>query len=224
MTGLFIDLYQRRCVILGGGKVAFRKAKVLLKEKAQVRIVAEKPQESLLSWAHNRKRLELIRTKANIEHIRDAFLVICATGNKRIDSELSQWAKTAGILSCCASEPSKGDVHFPALLRRGPLSVAVATAGISPGFSRKLRDHVARQLKPSLLTGIYWLARIREYCQTEIDSEGERRRILLDAAEEVARLLQDEPLGVVRERLAGLVPGIHLSYEIEEGNMHGEDC
>ena len=202
--------------------MAARKTMALLEEGAFVRVVAKQPAEELLKLARE-KKIQLIQSAASKEHILDSFLVVLATGDTATDSSLACWAVEKEMLVCSASDPSRGNVHFPAALKKGHLRVAISTEGISPGLSRRLRDQLSLQWGHSLEMGLRWLSEIRDHCLQRIDDEEQRRTLLGKAAEEVSRLLEGENLQEVRESLSSLLPDLQPSYQSEEEEAYGEN-
>lgn len=74
----------------------------------------------------------------------DVFLVVAQTGNPELDRRVTADAGAAGALRYAHDQPEISDFAFPALARRGPLSVAVSTDGAAPALARRLREELAR--------------------------------------------------------------------------------
>ena len=75
-----------------------------------------------------------------------------ATGDPSVDGAVVADARAAGVLVNSADGDRPGTVRLPAVLRRGPVTVAVSTGGASPALARWLRDRIAGSLPPGLET------------------------------------------------------------------------
>jgi precorrin-2 dehydrogenase/sirohydrochlorin ferrochelatase len=92
-------------------------------------------------------------------------------------------ARSRGIPICLAGQPAQGDFTLPALLRRGNLTVAVATAGQSPTLAASVRDRLAHWLPPEWATALKIAAALRRGSRTAPDATAgsrEQVRELLD--------------------------------------------
>ena len=79
-------------------------------------------------------------------------LVVTATGDPVVDGTVVADARAAGVLVNSADSGRPGDVRLPAVLHRGPVTVAVSTGGASPALARWLRDRIAASLPAGLET------------------------------------------------------------------------
>ena len=131
---IFLDLDGRRCVVVGGGEVANRKARKLLQARAEVVVVSPevKPElESVAAEVHRRPYRE--------GDLEGAFLVFAATGRRGVNAAVAREARGRGIPVNVADAPLEGDFALPSVLRRGQLQVAVSTGGASPTLARRIR-------------------------------------------------------------------------------------
>lgn len=149
-----LDISAKRCVIIGGGSVAERKAERLSECSAQVTVVSR----TLTPGLYDRKKVN------TIEHIdmdyekkvlRGAFMVIGATDRDDVNAQVSQDALSLGMLVNIVDDPDKCNFILPSLLQQGDLSIAISTGGKSPALARKIREELQQQYGPeyeSLLT------------------------------------------------------------------------
>lgn len=79
----------------------------------------------------------------------DVFLVIAETGDAERDRRIAADARAAGALAYAHDQPAWSDFAFPALARRGPISVAISTDGAAPALSRRLRQEIERAFDES---------------------------------------------------------------------------
>ncbi len=92
------------------------------------------------------------------------FLVVAHSGDAALDRRIAADARSAGALAYAHDQPDVSDLVFPALARRGPLSLAVTTDGVAPALARRVREEVERlfdEAGPSLDALIDELERAR---------------------------------------------------------------
>ncbi|MEH6455944.1 MAG: NAD(P)-dependent oxidoreductase, partial [Cocleimonas sp.] len=135
---LFLDINKRHCLVIGGGLVASRKVKSLLKSGALVTLISPVVSPALQQLAEAGKISILLREYQSTDIIR-AFLVIAATNNADVNIQIADQANDANILVNVADNPDLGSFIFPSVVDRSPVTVAISTGGASPVFARQLR-------------------------------------------------------------------------------------
>jgi precorrin-2 dehydrogenase/sirohydrochlorin ferrochelatase len=158
---LFLDISQRRCVVIGGGKVAERKIERLLACGARVEVVGR-----VLTPA-----LSALKAEGRIVHhdsdydrtlIRGAFFVIGATDDGAVNGRISEDARELGILVNIVDQSARCDFILPSLVERGALTIAVSTGGKSPALAKKLRTELASLYGPEYATLLEIVGELRE--------------------------------------------------------------
>jgi precorrin-2 dehydrogenase/sirohydrochlorin ferrochelatase len=158
---LFLDISQRRCVVVGGGNVAERKVERLLACGARVEVVG-----TILTSA-----LAVLKEKGRLVHhemdyeealIRGAFLVIGATDNNEVNDRISGDARALGILVNIVDEPAQCDFILPSVVEKGALSIAVSTGGKSPALAKKLRMELDALYGPEYAILLEIMGKLRE--------------------------------------------------------------
>lgn len=133
---LFIDLKNKKILIIGGGKVGSRRAGYLLHAGASVTVISKEFNKKL-SIIKN-KKLKLIKKDVNKCKINfeDYFLVVIATNDKKINAKITK--KIKETLICRADKHTDGDVVFPAVAKGN--TVAFTTFGKDPKLSKKIKE------------------------------------------------------------------------------------
>ena len=131
---IFLNLDGKRCVIVGGGAVANRKARKLLQARAEVVAISPEVKPELESVA-----TEVRRRPYREGDLEGASLVFAATNRREVNAAVTREARGRGIPVNVADEPSEGDFALPSVLRRGQLQLAVSTGGASPTLARRVR-------------------------------------------------------------------------------------
>lgn len=135
---LFLDISRRRCLVVGGGKVAERKIERLLACGARVEVVGKVLTPALVALKEIGR---IVHHETDYEGalIRGAFLVIGATDNDAVNGRIAEDARALGILVNIVDEPARCDFVLPSIVEQGDLSIAVSTGGKSPALAKKLR-------------------------------------------------------------------------------------
>jgi len=125
-------------MIIGGGKVAERKADSLLNANAKVTLVS--PQLTThLAYLVKEGQLHFIERTYQENDIKDAFLVIAATDQSDINRAIAEYANRHNILVNVVDNLSLCNFIVPSVLDRSPVTIAVSTGGASPVLARQLR-------------------------------------------------------------------------------------
>ncbi len=155
-----LDVSGKRCVIVGGGDVAERKARRLIDCGADVLVVSETLSPALQAMKSD-GRLSHIQTGYSSDLIEGAFLVIGATDRAAVNDAVSRDARQRGILVNIVDDPDRCNFILPSLYRRGDLMIAVSTGGKSPALAKKLRKEMALHFGPEYETLLRIMGRIR---------------------------------------------------------------
>ncbi len=172
---LFIDIKDKPCLIVGGGKIAARKLKMLCKAQAKVTIIAPNicDEIKLLREAHS---LTSHQRNFSNSDITNQSLIIAATNNSLLNKHISDLAKQKNILVNVADDFKQGDVVLPSVIDRDPIQIAVTTGGASPVLARLLRRNLER-CTPSAYGALASLVeKYRQETADKINDKDSRRR------------------------------------------------
>ncbi len=142
-----LDVSGRRCVVIGGGEVAERKARRLMNCGAEVLVVSEFL-SPVLQAMKAEGRISHIRAEYSRDLIDGAFLVIGATDRAEVNEAVSRDARKQGILVNIVDDPGRCNFILPSLYSRGDLLIAITTGGKSPALAKRLRKEMARHFGP----------------------------------------------------------------------------
>jgi precorrin-2 dehydrogenase / sirohydrochlorin ferrochelatase len=135
------NLAHVRCVVVGGGRVAERKVRELLAGGARLLVISPLLTAALAAW-HAAGQIEHMARCYQEGDLTGAFLVIAATDDSLVNQAVAAEGARRGILVNSAADPSAGNFHTPATVRRGDLLLTVSTGGGSPA----LAAHIQREL------------------------------------------------------------------------------
>jgi precorrin-2 dehydrogenase / sirohydrochlorin ferrochelatase len=140
---IFLDLSMRRCVVVGGGEVANRKARKLLQARAEVVVISPEVRPEL-----RRVAAEVHRRPYKAGDLEGAYLAFAATDARDVNAAVAEEAKRRCIPVNVADRPSEGNFALPSVLRRGGLQVAVSTGGASPTLARRIKGELEEVFGP----------------------------------------------------------------------------
>lgn len=138
---IFIDMTERRCLIIGGGAVAERRVEVLLNAGAKVTVVSPRLTRPLHSWLVEGK-LEHVAREYRPGDLSGFEIAFVATNDTEVSSVVAHEGRERDVWVNAADDPPHCDFILPSVLRRGDLVVAVATGGKSPALSRAIKEEL----------------------------------------------------------------------------------
>lgn len=149
----FLDLRDRSCLIVGGGPVALRKARLLNSAGARISVVAPDVSRDLSEFiANNEHGHEIISRRFRPSDVIGRWLVVSATGDVPVDQAVFRHASDAGIFCNSVDDVANCSYITPAIVDRSPIIVAISSAGAAPVLARKLREQIERLLPAGLST------------------------------------------------------------------------
>lgn len=195
----FMDLSAGEGLIVGGGRVALRKIRGLLDCGARLTVCAP----SLLPELEAIPGLTLLRRPFEPSMAEGKLFAVAATGDRALNRRISDLCREKNIPVNVADDREGCTFLFPALVRRGPLTVGVSTGGASPGGAVYWKNRIDRLIPPDAGDVLDYLAGLREAVKKAIPNEKDRAAVfaaLFDTCmdrgrplspEELARLLND---------------------------------
>jgi len=165
-----LDLEERDCLVVGGGRVATEKAEGLIDCGADVTVVAPELDDAL--WALPVHVLE--RRFANSDVV-GRFLVIAATSDRSVNAAVSAAAGERSTPCNVADDPELCSFILPAVVRRDPIVAAVSTGGASPALAQRLRDDIDALIGPEHVELAHRLAALRPWAKEELPTYEARR-------------------------------------------------
>ena len=199
MQPLMINITGKKIIIIGGGKIAARKGHVLAKENPEITFIAPQFSDDVRSLAAE-KGYSLIEREAAPSDLAGAFLVVLATNDRQINESLAN-ATEPNQLVCVVDQAEKGNVLFPAAIKRGHLQIAISSGGASPKLTRKLKKEWEAQLDESWTAYTNFLAECRSIIKTlplSFEEKDKWLAKLLDDRYRKSKELQEKEIGRLR--------------------------
>lgn len=172
---IFADLTGRRCVVVGGGKVAERKVARLLRCGARVTVISPTVTRRLSRDAQEGKIRRLSRP-FRVADLTGAWLVYAATDDQRVNGRVSRSAAQRRIFTNVVDQTPLCSFIAPAILQRGTLTIAISTGGASPSLAKQVRRDLERTIGEGYLPMLRLLTRLRGVAKQRLPSFAARRR------------------------------------------------
>lgn len=142
---LFLDIRDKPCVVIGGGKVAERKAGGLLKAGARVVVISPDLTLQLKKLAQTGKISHIRRTYRKGD-LKGKSLAIAASGSREANRAVFEEAQNLKIMVNTVDDPLLSSFIVPSVVDRHPLAIAVSTSGQCPALSKKLRKKLEKEI------------------------------------------------------------------------------
>ncbi len=177
MYPVFLQLQGKKCLVVGGGKVAERKIESLLESSAHVVVVSPEVTGGIADM-DAACMIELEKREYRPGEAAAYMLVIAATDNHEVNWMISDDAQSAGRLVNVVDVPELCNFYVPSVVRRGELQLAISTAGAMPALARKIREDLEEQLPEAYDRLIVRLRAFRSALMKSEPDEAKRKETL----------------------------------------------
>lgn len=181
---IFLDLQGKLCVVIGGGRVAERKARSLLQAGAEVRVVSPQMTGTLRQWKEQGKILHRSRPFQGRD-LDGAHLAIAATNDREANERIFRLCAERRIWVNGVDDPARSSFIVPSVVQRGDLVLAISTSGKSPAMARILRRKLEKEIGPEYSLWLKLLGAARKKILDLGFPPGKNRKIF-------HRLVQDD--------------------------------
>ncbi|ELY5905662.1 uroporphyrinogen-III C-methyltransferase [Cronobacter sakazakii] len=172
---IFCQLRYRACLLVGGGDVAERKARLLLEAGAALTVNALAFAPQFEAWA-KQGMLRLVQGEFNASLLDDCWLAIAATDDDAVNNQVSEAAEARRIFCNVVDAPKQASFIMPSIIDRSPLMVAISSGGTSPVLARLLREKLEALLPQHLGKVARYAGQLRRRVKQTFASMSERRR------------------------------------------------
>ncbi len=174
---LFLNLKGRVCVVVGGNQMAEAKVRELLEADAKVRVIAPAATDQITSWSQA-GRLEWEARSYEDGDVREAFLVV-SVADAETNARVFEEAEIHQTFCNAVDDIEHCNCYASAVVRRGPLQIAISTAGKSPALAQRLRKELEERFGEEYALWVTKLGELRSrlFQDTAIDSETRRRTL-----------------------------------------------
>jgi uroporphyrin-III C-methyltransferase/precorrin-2 dehydrogenase/sirohydrochlorin ferrochelatase len=172
---LFFSLQQSRVLLVGGGRVALRKARLLISAGARLTVVSPELEQELASMLHEAGG-EWQQDVYRESQLEGAVLVIAATPERAVNASVAAEAKARNIPVNVVDSPDLCSFIFPSIVDRSPLVIAIGSSGRSPVLARLVRSKIEALIPAAYGRLAAFTGRFRDAIKQAAPDEGQRRR------------------------------------------------
>jgi siroheme synthase-like protein len=185
-----LNINNRNCVIIGGGKVAERKALSLLEAGSLIKVISPKVTDKLARLAEQ-GQVSWIKREYRGSDLEQAYLVIAATGSRELNYQISQAAKRKGVLVNVVNELELSDFITTAVVKRGKLIISVSTSGACPVLARWIKQELEEEYSIAYGKLLEILEKARLKVKTRYAEESARQQV-------IAKLINPEIISLAK--------------------------
>jgi precorrin-2 dehydrogenase / sirohydrochlorin ferrochelatase len=140
-----LKLSGRRCVVVGGGEIGLEKVEGLLACDGEVTLIAPEAEPALQGYAREGSIRWEQREYAGIGDLEGVFMAIAATNDTDVNIAVYDDAERRAMLVNVVDVPPLCNFILPAIVRTGPLAIAISTAGASPALAKRMKREIEGQ-------------------------------------------------------------------------------
>jgi len=174
---IFLKAKGRRCLVVGGGAVAEEKIRGLLGAGMIPTVVSPEVTPTIAVWARE-LLIRWERRNFREDDLNGTFLIIAAQSQPSANALIYRAASAANVLCNAVDDPEHCDFYYSAVVRRGPLQIAISTSGLSPALAQRLRGELEERYPPEYTGWVEELGAIRGELK-KLPMDAELRRWLL---------------------------------------------
>ena len=194
----FTDIENKKCIVVGGGKVASGKIERLIPFNPKITVVAP----VICDYIKSISNIDVIQREFCDSDINEAFMVISATDNRELNIHISRLCRERKIPVNVVDVPELCTFYFPAIVKKENVTIGISTEGKSPVFARFLKEKINAELDGKTLRTAEFLVYARKIIRERISTESDRK----NALEEILRIcIDNEVTGNIDEIIEGLI-------------------
>src|SRR5271166_4785468 len=202
-----LRLSGRRCVVVGGGEVGVEKVEGLLACDGEVTLIAPEAEPALREYAREGSIRWEQRPYGGAEDLEGAFMVIAATNDSEVNIAVFEDAERRAMLVNIVDVPPLCNFILPAIVRSGPLAIAISTAGASPALAKRMKREIAEEYGEPYARLAVLLNEVRGWAKGTLETYQDRKEFfegIVGGDPDPVALLRDGDGGeqAVRELIA----------------------
>jgi siroheme synthase-like protein len=196
-----LRLTGRRCVVVGGGEIGLEKVEGLLACDGSVVLVAPDAVPELQELAAEGS-IEWVRRGYEPADLERTFIVIAATNDTDVNIGVYRDAEERAMLVNVVDVPPLCNFILPAIVRTGPLAIAISTAGASPALAKRIKRQVAEEYGEPYARLAVLLNEVRGWAKGTLPTYQDRKAFfegIVNGEPDPIALLRDDDEAAVRD-------------------------
>ncbi|MBK3518080.1 precorrin-2 dehydrogenase/sirohydrochlorin ferrochelatase family protein [Carboxylicivirga marina] len=188
---IHLDIKNKPCLVVGGGKVAQRKVIKLCQAGAAVTVISKELTPDL-KVLNEQKQFKYLNRHYHTGDVNDFFLVFAATNNLELNKQIIRGAKSKQVLSNRINGVDEGDFILPATCQVGDLHIGITTQGQSPALSARMRRYFMQKLSTLTPEEIEAVADVRRQM---LISDNEKDKVdMMTLVDEIIHKIESNPV------------------------------
>ena len=199
-----LKLTGRRCLVVGGGSIGLEKVEGLLACEGEVTLVAPAAIEPLRELAREGSILWEQR-EYEAADLQGAFMVIASTDDTDVNIAIYEDAERRAMLVNIVDVPPLCNFILPAIVRTGPLAIAISTAGASPALAKRIKAEIAEEYGEPYARLAILLNEVRGWAKGSLPTYQDRKAFfesIVDGEPDPVELLRGGDEDAVRDLIA----------------------
>ena len=198
-----LNVENKKCVVVGGGNVAYRKICGLIDAGAVVEVIAPEICAGIQKLI-DADKITLIREKFSADKISDGLILIAATDDVEVNRIAALTARTKNFLVNVVND-FDGDFTVPSKIQRGDFLLTVSTGGNSPAFSKFVREMLETEFDDNFGEGLKIIAEFRREVKKILPDSKARTKFWYEVlTPEIWQLLKSGELDKLKKILKAL--------------------
>jgi siroheme synthase-like protein len=199
-----LKLTGRRCVVVGGGEVGLEKVEGLLACDGSVTLIAPEANRELQQLAAEGS-IEWVQREYETGDLEATFIAIAATDDTDVNIAVYEDAERRAMLVNVVDVPPLCNFILPAIVRTGPLAIAISTAGASPALAKRIKAEISDQFGEPYARLAVLLNEARGWAKSTLPTYQDRKvffESIVNGEPDPVELLRAGDEGAVRDLIA----------------------
>jgi precorrin-2 dehydrogenase / sirohydrochlorin ferrochelatase len=171
-----LKLKGRRSIVVGGGEIGLEKVEGLLACDGEVTLIAPRAERELEQYASEGSIRWERREYAGPSDLEGVFMAIAATNDTDVNIAVYDDAEQRAMLVNVVDVPPLCNFILPAIVRTGPLAIAISTAGASPALAKRIKREISEQFGESYARLAVLLNEVRGWAKGTLPTYQDRKQ------------------------------------------------
>lgn len=217
----YIDIKDKKCLVVGGGNIAFQKIKVLLQFEVNITVISTQICEEIQAIVKELEESEELEESKKVilnykqiedSDIKDYFFVIAATNDRDLNTHISALCKKENILVNVVDVQEECDFIFPSIIKEGNMTISISSGGQSPALSIRIKEKIKSVIPEYYPRLLDFLGEQRNNIHNKIKMQQTRKKVY----NEIIAYVEQNHGNISHEEINQII----LKYEkLQEGEM-----
>ena len=171
---IFLDIKDKPVLVVGGGDIAYRKIKLLIKSKPNIKVIAKKICSEILDL-EEKFSIKIVKKEFHVDDIEFPIIIIAATNDKSLNKQIAKEGLRKKIPVNVVDQPSLCSFTMGSIVERGSLVISISSSGKAPVLVRHLREKFEKLIPDSYKDLVDLAGKLREKVKKTIKIDNKRR-------------------------------------------------